>query len=214
MTPRRFLALVNPGLASLVTAALFLVAIFFAPLAGVAMFTAEQASRLVGLLGRADRGSVLCFSSTAWQVVQAISACVDAALVRSIRPWQLVLGKLFPFVDILDGAGTAYTSIGSEPFTPNNELRYNTFQVQDNFTWNRGRHTFTFGGAVEKYHSDNVFFNCCKQGAWVYNTIDDFFTDARDALANPNRTTSPVTLSLFQVRGQSARATPCARRAR
>ena len=27
-----------------------------------------------------------------------------------------------------------YTSFGSEPFTPNNELRYNTFQLQDNFT--------------------------------------------------------------------------------
>ena len=44
------------------------------------------------------------------------------------------IGTLFPFVDILDGAGVAYTSFGSEPFTPNNELRYNTFQLQDNFT--------------------------------------------------------------------------------
>ena len=54
-------------------------------------------------------------------------------------------GELFPMVDILD-AGTVYTTFGFEPFTPNNELRYNTFQVQDNFTWNRGSHTFTFGG--------------------------------------------------------------------
>ena len=43
-------------------------------------------------------------------------------------------GTLFPFIDILDGAGVAYTSFGSEPFTPNNELRYNTFQLQDSFT--------------------------------------------------------------------------------
>ena len=27
-----------------------------------------------------------------------------------------------------------YTSFGFEPFTPNNELRYNTFQIQNNFT--------------------------------------------------------------------------------
>ena len=44
------------------------------------------------------------------------------------------IGTLFPFIDILDGSGVAYTSLGSEPFTPNNELRYNTFQLQDSFT--------------------------------------------------------------------------------
>ena len=38
-------------------------------------------------------------------------------------------------------AAPVYTSFGSEPFTPNNELRYNTFQVQDNFTKFRGNHT-------------------------------------------------------------------------
>jgi hypothetical protein len=107
-------------------------------------------------------------------------------------------GDLFPFVDILS-ASTVYTSFGFEPFTPNNELRYKTFQVQDNFTWNRGNHAFTFGGTVEKYHSDNVFYPGA-QSVYVYNSLADFYTDANDYLANPNRTTSPVTLSLFQVR--------------
>ena len=109
------------------------------------------------------------------------------------------LGDLFPFVDILDGAGTAYTSFGSEPFTPNNELRYNTFQLQDSFTKFGKKHTLTFGGAVEKYHSENVFFPG-KQSAYVYNSLADFYTDAADFLANPNRTTSPITLRRFQVR--------------
>ena len=109
------------------------------------------------------------------------------------------LGELFPFVDILDGAGTAYTSFGSEPFTPNNELRYNTFQLQDSFTKFGKKHTLTFGGAVEKYHSENVFFPG-KQSAYVYNSLADFYTDANDFLANPNRTTSPITLRRFQVR--------------
>jgi hypothetical protein len=34
----------------------------------------------------------------------------------------------------------------------------------------------------------------------VYNSLQDFYTDANDHLANPNRTTSPVTLRRFQVR--------------
>jgi hypothetical protein len=106
--------------------------------------------------------------------------------------------KLFPFVDILQG-GTAYMSFGSEPFTPNNELRYKSFEVKNDFSKFGAKNELTFGGRVERYHSDNVFFNCCKQGAWVYNSLDDFYTDARDALANPNRTVSPVT-SRYQVR--------------
>jgi len=108
-------------------------------------------------------------------------------------------GALFPFVDILDGAGQAYTSFGFEPFTPNNELRYQTFQLQDNFTRFGQNHTLTFGGSLERYKSENVFFPG-KQSAYVYNTLADFYTDAADYAANPNRTVSPITLRRFQVR--------------
>jgi len=109
------------------------------------------------------------------------------------------IGGLFPFVDILDGNNVAYTSFGSEPFTPNNELRYNTFQLQDSFIKFGKKHTFTYGGAIEKYHSENVFFPG-KQSSYVYNSLADFQADAADFLANPNRTTSPITLRRFQVR--------------
>jgi hypothetical protein len=105
---------------------------------------------------------------------------------------------LFPFVDILQGS-TAYLSFGSEPFTPNNELRYKSWEVKNDFVKFGTKHELKFGGRIERYHSDNVFFNCCKQGAWVYNSLDDFYTDARDALANPNRTVSPVA-SRYQLR--------------
>jgi hypothetical protein len=109
------------------------------------------------------------------------------------------IGPLFPFVDILQG-GTAYISFGSEPFTPNNELRYNQFEVKNDFTKFMTRHEFTVGGRVERYNSDNVFFNCCKQGAWVYNSLDDFYADARETLANPNRATSSVVARRYQTR--------------
>ena len=107
-------------------------------------------------------------------------------------------GTMFPFVDVLEG-GSTYTSFGFEPFTPNNELRYNTFQVQNNLTWYRGRHTVAGGVSIERYESENIFFPG-SQSAYVYNSLDDFFTDISDFAANPNRTTSPVTLRRFQVR--------------
>ena len=108
------------------------------------------------------------------------------------------IDNLFPMVDILQG-GLTYTTFGSEPFTPNNELRYKSLQIQDNLTFYRGNHTFTVGGSFERYESENVFFPG-KQSAYVYNSLQDFYTDANDFLANPNRTTSPVTLRRFQVR--------------
>ena len=92
---------------------------------------------------------------------------------------------LFPFVDILLG-GSAYTSFGSEPFTPNNELRLQVVRGQERLHQVHAPSTSSRSAfRVERYHSDNVFFNCCKQGAWVYNSLDDFYADARDALANP-----------------------------
>lgn len=107
-------------------------------------------------------------------------------------------GSFFPFVDILKD-GSTYTSFGYEPFTPSNELRYNSFQIQNNLTISRDKHDFTLGGSFEKYESENVFFPG-SQSAYVYNSLEDFYTDARDFLANPNRTTSPVNLRRFQVR--------------
>lgn len=107
--------------------------------------------------------------------------------------------NLFPFVDILDGSNVTYTSFGSEPFTPNNELRYNTFQLQDSFQKFFRKHSLVFGVSVEKYRSENVFYPGA-QSAYVYNTLDDFYADANGYLTNPNRTTSPINLRRFQVR--------------
>ena len=86
-----------------------------------------------------------------------------------------------------------YTSFGFEPFTPNNELRYNTFQLQNNFTKYGAKHGLTIGGSYEHYYSENVFFPG-SQSVYVYNSLADFYADANGFLANPNRTTSPVTL--------------------
>ena len=100
------------------------------------------------------------------------------------------LGAFFPFVDILSG-GSVYTSFGFEPFTPNNELRYNTFQFQDNFSRFGTKHTLTFGYTAEKYRSENVFFPG-SQSVYTFNSLQDFYASAN---GDPN-----VTVFRFQVR--------------
>ncbi len=107
-------------------------------------------------------------------------------------------GSFFPLVEILQ-EGTPYTSFGYEPFTPNNELRYHSFQVQDNLTIYLKEHYLTFGISAESYRSENVFFPG-SQSVYVYNSLDDFYADANAYLQNPNRDTSAVNLRRFQVR--------------
>jgi outer membrane receptor protein involved in Fe transport len=106
-------------------------------------------------------------------------------------------GSFFPMVDILDG-GQVYTTFGFEPFTPNNELRYKTFQLQDNFTIFKANHTITFGTSLERYESENVFFPG-SQSAYVYNSLDDFYADAGNYL-NPDPNYVNKNLRRFQVR--------------
>ena len=115
----------------------------------------------------------------------------DESRKNNSPPW-------FPLVEILNG-GTGYTSFGFEPFTPANQLTYNSYQLQDNFTFYLRNHSLTFGVSLEKYHSMNVFFPGA-QSVYVYNSLADFYTDANDYLANPSRTVSPVTLRRFQYR--------------
>lgn len=104
-------------------------------------------------------------------------------------------GSFFPLVDILQD-GATYTTFGFEPFTPNNELRYKTFQIQNNLQIFKGKSAWTFGFSYENYQSENVFFPG-SQSAYVYNSLEDFYSDANAFL---NNTASTVELRRFQVR--------------
>ena len=107
-------------------------------------------------------------------------------------------GAFFPLVDILQN-GKTYLSFGTEAFTPNNQLRYNTFQFQNNLSFYTTSHDFTVGVTAQRYRSENVFFPG-SQSVYVYNSLSDFYADANGYLASPTRTSAPVTLNKFQVR--------------
>ena len=162
--------------------------------------------------GRANNNTFLSFQNSNYQIQENIKSLVGEwnSIIGDRISNNLIVGytsqdesrtsrgTFFPFVDILE-AGATYTSFGFEPFTPSNELRYNSFQLQNNLTISRDRHDFTIGASLERYNSENSFFPG-SQSSYVYNSLADFYTDANDFLANPNRTTSPVNLRRFQVR--------------
>ncbi|MCI0554702.1 MAG: TonB-dependent receptor [Anaerolineae bacterium] len=110
------------------------------------------------------------------------------------------VGTFFPMVDVLKD-GSTYTSFGFEPFTPNNELRYWSFQLQNNFTMYTGDHNLTFGLSAERYESENVFFPG-SQSVYVYNSLADFYDAADDFLGDSSSVPGhvPVQLRRFQVR--------------
>jgi hypothetical protein len=169
-------------------------------------------SSSLGLGGRRGNSNALNFQNSNYKLMENIRSLVGEwnSIIGTNMSNNLIVGftkndesrkpvgSFFPHVEIWE-SGAAYTSFGSEPFTPNNELRYSSLQLQNNFTIHRDNHSFTLGVSAEKYRSENVFYPG-SQSVYVYNSLDDFYADANDYIANPNRTVSPVTLRRFQVR--------------
>lgn len=79
---------------------------------------------------------------------------------------------VFPLVDIMQD-GKTYMSFGYEPFTPNNELNTNTFQLQNNLTYFSGNHTITAGLNFEAFQFENTF-TPTYYGQYVFNSLQDF----------------------------------------
>ena len=79
----------------------------------------------------------------------------------------------FPFIDILDGNGTNYISLGEELFTYNNAVHNNVWNAKDDVTWYLGAHKLLGGINFEHQMADNSYMRN-GTGYYRYNTLDDF----------------------------------------
>ncbi len=85
--------------------------------------------------------------------------------------------SIIPLVDIGNGAGQNLTAFGYEPFSANNILNSNVFQISDNFDMYKGKHTLTFGTYNEFYKFENGF-NPFYFGGYQFNTLADYYASA------------------------------------
>ncbi|HUF34508.1 MAG TPA: TonB-dependent receptor [Gemmatimonadales bacterium] len=99
----------------------------------------------------------------------------------------------FPTIEIGEG-GVTYTTVGHEPFSIHNILDQDVWQLTNNFTWFRGRHSLTFGANFESFNFFNSF-NIFRHGVFflpafipigsTFSSLQEFF-DATDP-ANPDQ---------------------------
>jgi hypothetical protein len=83
----------------------------------------------------------------------------------------------FPFIDILDGDGGAYISLGYEPFTWNNAVKNKVFNIKDDVTWYLGNNTITGGVSYEYQKAENNFMKF-GAGYYRYASLQDFYNGA------------------------------------
>lgn len=88
----------------------------------------------------------------------------------------------FPTVNI-GKDGVRYIVAGHEPFSINNRLKQNVFQILDNFNIYLKSHTLTLGASLERFDFDNSFNLGAYAGVFgpEYASVADFVTAAKGA---------------------------------
>lgn len=92
----------------------------------------------------------------------------------------------FPMVDIGNNNLNELTSFGYEPFSANNRLDTDVFQMSDNLTIYKGKHVYTLGAAFEA----NSFLNGFAPnyfGGYQFRSVDDFIASATSGVSNAVR---------------------------
>ncbi len=107
---------------------------------------------------------------------QFIATHTNSSDIR--EPWGNPV--FFPTVDIFNGAGQNFISLGSDPFTKNNQLVNNILNFTDNLTLYLGAHNVTTGITFERQRIGNMFMGGAA-GHYAFNTLDDFLNEKAPA---------------------------------
>jgi len=104
----------------------------------------------------------------------------------AFRDYRQIYGKPFPVVDIENGAGSNYISLGSEPFSGLNTLNQDVYSFTDNFNIYAGSHNITLGVSGQYLKYDNGFAQFI-YGQFRYKSVADFLAAAGgDNSVNPS----------------------------
>lgn len=106
---------------------------------------------------------------------------VGYTALRDYRTPHSTSGTM-PLVDILNN-GNIYTTFGYEPYTYNNVLNTDVFQISDIFTFYKGAHEITVG-TQDYYRKYQNAFAPGYQGAYQFNSLTDFYNSAKNGDLN------------------------------
>lgn len=99
-----------------------------------------------------------------------------------------IAGKVFPFVDIMDGFGNAYTSFGYDPLSYKNSLYIQTYQLSDFVTVYKSNHEL-LGGVQGLFTNYTRGFAPNFAGTYRYKSLADFYTSIQYNLPGASRYT-------------------------
>lgn len=101
---------------------------------------------------------------------------------------QRAVGSPFPSISI-SGVGGGTINLGNERSSMANSLDQDIWTIEDNLTWYKGNHTFTFGTHNEIYKFSNLFIQDL-YGSYSFQTVDEFnryYTDYMAGAIDPKR---------------------------
>ena len=149
----------------------------------------------------------LPFSSTLYRMnsnIYSLVAELNSSLSKSLannllisstffHDWRQSASSQFPYTEIAGGNGIRFTSFGTEPYSANNFLNANVYQISDHLTYYKGKHTLVLGGSFEYDQFENGFMPQLK-GYYYYSSLPDFLSDL-----NRTAATSPVAVTNFKM---------------